>query len=380
MQVSFGQLRITRLRAVPRRFRRWWLREFLHLFPERIAEGLVGRGRAKLVISGDGQDVTLELLGGGQTPIASERVSPRNGGSDDISRFLDTQKIRRNEVEIGLRLPAEAVFCRQLLLPAEAIDAIEVIVAQDLARKTPFKPEDIYSDRVVIESDQDNRITVWQWITRRKLVEQAVLQLGLDIEQFAFVVFDHVATGHPAPCISLRRSVLARTSWWNTTVLGLCFSAVVLALVAGGLKYWNQQTLLDRLAADTAVAGKKAQRVRALVDQLQEHKTALLRLRLQRTETPGLIDLWQETTRVLPSHSWLTEFRLAEVAGTREEQVVTLLGFSNAAPSLVGIIDGSPLFFDAGLTAPIALDPTEGRERFAVQAKVKMPIGKESLR
>ena len=86
----------------------------------------------------------------------------------------------------------------------------------------------------------------------------------------------------------------------------------------------------------------------------------------------GLIDLWEETTRVLPSHSWLTEFRLVETMGKREEQV-TISGFSNAAPSLVGIIDSSPLFFDAALTAPIAFDATEGRERFALQAKVKMP-------
>ena len=43
------------------------------------------------------------------------------------------------------------------------------------------------------------------------------------------------------------------------------------------------------------------------------------------------------------------------------------------APGLVGIIDGSSLFFDAGLTAPISFDASEGRERFVLQAKVKMP-------
>jgi general secretion pathway protein L len=121
-----------------------------------------------------------------------------------------------------------------------------------------------------------------------------------------------------------------------------------------------------------AITSAKAQQVRALVGQLQEKKNTLLRLRLQRSETPGLIDLWEEVTRVLPSHSWLTEFRLVETADKHEEQVA-ILGFSNAAPGLVGIIDGSPLFFDAALTAPIAFDATEGRERFALQAKVKMP-------
>jgi general secretion pathway protein L len=82
-----------------------------------------------------------------------------------------------------------------------------------------------------------------------------------------------------------------------------------------------------------------------------------------------LNDLWEEATRVLPSHSWLTDFRLVETADKHEEQVA-ILGMRLQV--LVGIIDGSPLFFDAALTAPIAFDATEGRERFALQAKVKM--------
>ncbi len=36
-------------------------------------------------------------------------------------------------------------------------------------------------------------------------------------------------------------------------------------------------------------------------------------------------------------------------------------------------IDSSPMFFDAALTSPIAMDGTGGRERFAIQAKVRIP-------
>jgi general secretion pathway protein L len=39
----------------------------------------------------------------------------------------------------------------------------------------------------------------------------------------------------------------------------------------------------------------------------------------------------------------------------------------------VGLVDRSTLFADASLTAPIALDPLEERERFALQAKLKRP-------
>jgi general secretion pathway protein L len=118
------------------------------------------------------------------------------------------------------------------------------------------------------------------------------------------------------------------------------------------------------------IANRKAQQVRLLVDQLRERRDALARLRLQRSEAPGLVDLWEEVTRILPGHSWLTEFRLTEGAATREEQI-TMIGFSSAAPGLVGIVDGSRLFFDAALTSPVAFDASEGRERFSLQAKVR---------
>jgi len=247
------------------------------------------------------------------------------------------------------------------------------IVAQDLAKKTPFKPSDIYCDHIVLDhGDKGRKLTVWQWVIRRQYVDQALLPLGVEIGAFAFIVFDGTVSGRPEARITLRSRARARCSWWQRAVRGLCGCAVGLALLAGGLKYWNQQTALDRIDMEIAATSKKAQHVRTLVDQLREQNNALLRLRLQRSVAPRLIDLWEEATRVLPSHSWLTEFRLVEAADKREGQVA-LFGFSDAAPSLVGMVDGSPLFIDAALTAPIAIDANEGRERFALQAKVRQP-------
>jgi general secretion pathway protein L len=62
--------------------------------------------------------------------------------------------------------------------------------------------------------------------------------------------------------------------------------------------------------------------------------------------------------------------RLSE-APDKQDQQVTMTGFSAAGSSLVALVDRSPLFFDASLTAPIALDSVEQRERFALQAKLK---------
>jgi general secretion pathway protein L len=325
-----------------------------------------------LVLAATQEGAMLELLNSTYTRIASERVSLSDDILPHIDRFLRSHGVEPEDADIGLQLPADSVFSRRLLLPAEAVNAIDSIAAQDLAKKTPFKPEDVYSDYVTLDHVDRNKIEVRQWVVRRRYVDQTLSTFKIDIERVAFVMFESRDVERPPPLISLRPKEGSRSAWFQKATVALCGSAIVLAVLGGGLRYWKQQTEIDQLAAQIAATSTKAQQVRNLVDQLQEKKNALLHLRLQRSEVPGLIDLWDEVTRVLPSHSWLTEFRLVETAGKREEQVA-ISGFSNAAPSLVGIIDSSPLFFDAALTSPIAFDSTEGRERFALQVKVKMP-------
>ena len=372
MQLSLSQPGFVRLSKHLNRFAQWWSKEFLNLFPERYSELLHGRGRPQLVVSNGQEGAALELLSGAFAPVASERAASVSNLLLEIDRFLLSRKLERRDVDLGLRLPAESVFGRQLVLPAEAGGVVDDVIAQDLARKTPFKADDVYCDHVASEIAGGEKIEIRQWLIRRQFVHQALAQLNMSIESIAFIVFDACGSGQPAPMINLRRRMDARNSWRHKLVPALCCSAVGLALLSGGLQYLNQQATLDRLGEEIAATGKKAQHVRALVDQLHEKRNALVRLRLQRSEEPGLIDLWEETTRIMPPHSWLTEFRLTETPGKREEQV-TMVGFSGAAPSLVGIVDGSRLFFDAALTSPVAFDAVEGRERFALQAKVRRP-------
>ena len=48
-----------------------------------------------------------------------------------------------------------------------------------------------------------------------------------------------------------------------------------------------------------------------------------------------------------------------------------MTGLSTAAANLVALVDKSPMFADAALTAPIAVDSIEQRERFTLQAKLQ---------
>jgi general secretion pathway protein L len=370
MMISPKQVRIEDLPILLRRFGRWWLKEFLGLFPEHVAEVLSGRGHPTLVVAADEAVISLELRKGTRLLVASEPVNPSDALAREIDRFLAAHGLKSNNLVVGLRLPEDGVFVRQLVLPAQALGAIDAIVAQDLANKTPFKVEDIYSDYAATEQLDGDRVTICQWITRRQYVHQALLSLQIEIERISFLSFGSSDRGRPAPLINLQKGAYHRASWAQKAAFGLCCSTLALALLAGSLRYWRQQQSIDRLDAEIATVSSKAKQVRTLIEDLKEKKDALVQLRLRRSGQPGLIDLWEETTRILPSHSWLTEFRINEAA-ERQDPQVSIVGFSSEAPSLVGIIDGSPLFRDAALTSPITFDAAEGRERFALQAMVK---------
>lgn len=238
MQLTFGQLRVGKPSALLRRFEQWWLKEFLNLLPERVVEFVAGRQQMSLVLGNRDGTVTLELLSGSRAPVGSSQRASSANVLVEVDRFLKAHGIDRKDVELGLRLPADSVFGRQLRLPAEAIDAVDAIVAQDLAKKTPFKPADIYSDHIVLDhGDKGGRLTVWQWVIRRQYVDQALAPLGVEIGAIAFVVVEGAVSAQPEPRISLRSRVRTRRSWWHRTVAGLCGCALGLALLAGGLKY-----------------------------------------------------------------------------------------------------------------------------------------------
>jgi general secretion pathway protein L len=371
MQLSLGQPTFPALGSVARRLVRWWWREFVSLWPERLIALLSSQERPLLVIRPGLPHVSFELIGFPRSPAASEAAVTADIPAE-IHRFLSSRGLRQADVDIGLRLSGECLFSRHLLLPLQARDAVDRIVRQDLATKTPFKADDIYHDHLISERPDGERIEVWQWIVRREFVQRAMSSLALSLEVPTFVLFEDRGAPHPAAIIDLNPTTRSGPAWHRHTGSILCLAVVLLTLIAGGLKYWSQQTALDRLDAEIATANSKAQRVRTLIDQLNAQKRALIDLRLRKSQAPGLLDLWEETTRLLPQDTWLTEFRLAEDGGAGGQQV-TLIGFSGAAPRLVGIIDGSALFHDAALISPIAFDATEGRERFAMQAKLRAP-------
>jgi general secretion pathway protein L len=352
-----------------RRFGAWWLNELLNCFPERF----IRKGRHVLVLTIDKEVVGLNLKQSNRGSMLSEEIEVQDYSGEAIGRFLNSHGLELADVDIAINLPAESFFCRRLTLPTEANDAIDEIVEQSLLKKTPFKLAEIYCDHVAIKADEENKISIWQWLVKRELVHETLSHLQIGADSVAMIVTNKAGNETaPSPVIRLNPARQEAKSRVQRSILALTYSAVALAFIAGGAKYRHQQALIDQLETEISEVRSKTEQVRGMIRVVQEKQNALRSLRLRRESAPMLIDLWAEATRVLPSHTWLTEFRLAELPDKHEQQI-TIIGFSAAAPGLVNAVDKSSLFSDAALTAPVFSDPVEKAERFTLQTKIVHP-------
>lgn len=345
----------------------WWLGEFLAFLPDRTAEWLMGAHRRLLVVSSDTTSAEIVLLTDTRQRLASTSIEVEAFSATTIDTFLKQHSLERTEVDLGIRLRAEKIFHRTVRLPREAVRQLDSVLARDLAAKTPFRTQDIYVGWKRSDAENTRTILVSQWIVRRQIVIDAAASLKLNIADIAFV--EGADADGVMPTIPLRENQEDGESWFSKVACSLTVSAVLLALLAAGADYYRQQSMLDALDAKIATARLKAQRVRATIDGLERSQAVLVKLRARKSDAPGLLEIWDEATQILPDHSWLTELRFSQTSD--EETQVFMVGFSSAAASLVGMVDRSALFADASLTAPVTLDPIEGRERLSLQAKLR---------
>jgi general secretion pathway protein L len=366
------------LKQAARRFGQWWLREFLALFPERVAQWLVGPGDATLVVSQIDQFVEMRLRTDSGAQLDSTRVPRLEYASSSVDDFLRRHQLGRSDVTIGLALPPDQFFQRKLLLPLQASNSLDEIVARDLVQKTPFRLPDIHHDYAVVQDG--GKLIVLQHVMRRDSVGTAAVSLELELADIGFVeAAPQSGSSISSAVIALHRERASRTSWPRRAALALATSAVPLTLLAGGLCYWRQEVILDDLGPQIAKVRQQAQEVRDAFGKLEHRRNSVGYILAKKREGPALLDIWDEVTRLLPADSWLTELRMTEEAPSQDYRI-SLSGFSAAAARLVVTFDQSPMFHDAALTTAVSLDPTEQRERFALQAMVRAGVLRGAMR
>lgn len=360
------------LKGAARRFLAWYRREFFSLFPPETVAWLTDRGDRQLILRAGERDLwCVDSRGAPLWGVTGDELA-----SGSLEEALTRRDLARNAVRIGVEIDAGAFFIRRFDIPAAAAANLPKLLVSDIERKTPFKLADvIYGHTTAKHPTAPDKLRVSVWILRQDFLTASLQYAGLALADVAFVrPTGAQAQGDAAPVITLAAKT-ETSHLFRNLALGLCAATVVFAAIGVAATLWRQAALSEELDAKIQEASARAAKVRQVVDRASSESRLLSVLRTARRDGPLFADLWEETARILPDSAYVTDFRLSETKPN--ERALDIVGFASSAVGLPALFNKSPLFADAGLTAPITPDPREKREGFSLQAKLeaKKPEG-----
>jgi general secretion pathway protein L len=340
------------LTALWQGFVSWWLAEFRAAVPSDWQSRIHGEAAPVLLIKHDRDFVICEIT---SAKVSAERRFPLPlFGAAALSTWLGECGLTRDQVIAGLALDRSLFFPREFILPKPALAALPKILEQEIVRRTPFQPSEIWHAATVAEAAADDLapgvVAMHHWIIRKDRAEAALADLGL-----AAGDVDFLSDGGALPLIPLRQVEQQDPPWAKRAVKLLAVAAVGAALLGLLAFEWCQSSAANKLEASLEQAAQGGT-VTSGVNQAS-------RL-FSRKADAGVLEVWDELSRILPDHTFLTEARIVDGK-------VTVSGFSADAAGLVRSIDQSTLFTGATLVAAITPDANERKDRFSLAFRVR---------
>lgn len=361
-------------------FGAWWLHELATFVPDRLRTA-IERRRLRPVIGLDGDRITFwRVSQHGETFGMREATSiAANADAGTIAAqgraALDAIfAAATGERDVTLALGPKQVLRRRLTLPAAVEDNLRATIGYDIDRLTPFKPEDLHFDAVVVDRDAARRtITVDVVTVRRRVIDQA---LSLARSFGANVVA--VVPDAPRDAATSRINLLApegraesnRFLRWEILLPVALLVALALAVVIVPLWHKRDAAIAMMNAADqAAIRAQQSDRLRSELDRMVgEYNFALER----KYTTPGVAQVLDEVTRLLPDDTWLTQFEVkSSIRGKVAQRELFMRGESANAGKLISLLENATLVGNAAPRSPTTkLQPGPG-ESFDIGAQVK---------
>ena len=334
-------------------FAHWWLSGLKEVVPAAWQDWAGGEALPKVTIRRDDQTVVCRLTSAAGTVEA--HLPTAGFGAGALETWLRQQGLGRDGVTVGPVISCDLFLRRDLSVPTAAIGALPKILDQEVVRRTPFQLSDIWHAASAVAGSTNDIAAMCHWIIRRDRAEAVLVELGLNSGDVDFLAAGD-ADGDAIPVIHFRTADDDDPPWAARAVRLLAAAALIAAACGAAAFEWNQASVASALGTALAEVRQGAQHGRDGIDPAG-------RLRAMKADV-SVLEVWDELSRILPDHTFLTEARMADGK-------VTLSGFSADAARLVRIIDQSPLFSGAALTAAITPDVNEHKDRFGISFKVR---------
>ncbi|MHB1059427.1 MAG: PilN domain-containing protein [Rhodanobacter sp.] len=346
----------------------WWGGELRGLLPLRW-RGWFGSGADWHLLQYAGTQWTLRRSGHGELLASWDDGVEAGDGRAQPAAVLGTalRHVDREDLRLALLLPPALVLRRTLALPLAARDNLLQVAAFEMDRQTPFSVAQVYhAVRELPAPAAPGRFNAELVVVTRDTLDPQLARLhahGIAIDAVDLGVADGRLGVNLLPPAQLPRRAHPRRRL-NLVLAAAC--VLLLGLVLGEWLH-NRQVALAQMQAEVEAMRGEAQQVASLRQQLQDNAGAAGFLAQRKKNTVAMLSLLQDVTARLPDSAWLERF---SVDNTGQ---IGFQGQSQQAAKLLDALKDSKLITDASFQGSIQPDPTTGKERFYLTARVNQP-------
>lgn len=331
----------------------WWKRELLSLFPVSIREAFFQAPDALTLYLDEDRFRIVRRSRNSEPPArrvveeaASWPIFPEHDGA-----------LAPGEVSVWL--PHSACLQRHFTVPAAAASNLEGIARLELERATPFKSEDVFLSYMAIPSPENRALlSVDQFIAKRETIADVKYRLReYGVTAAAITCLDK-AGEKPLPINFLSGSEAARLRKSERLPMLAAIILLLVATAAAAAVVRSERALWDLVGRTSDARSEWRERQASVQPGLVKRQEANAIASLKAKYVPTVV-LLNEITRLLPDDVHLTDLKIAE-------RSIVISGLGRNTSRLIPLIEGSELFTDVRLAAPVTIDLATDRERFSI--------------
>jgi general secretion pathway protein L len=341
-----------------REFFTWWFGQLAELLPRELRQSPLDAEDA-LVITPIGS-----LRQGIEAVVADLR---RNGKESTLGHFgvgavglADLpQAAGRTTV---LRLGEADVLAKNLSLPLAAEREVEQVLAFEMDRETPFKPEELYWNYRITASDRQNaRLSVRLLVLPKASLDPLLTDLAaVGIQPRRVEIADGPDRGFYLP---LNGAGSHSHPASNRLLWPVAVSCAVLAIAAVVTPFVRQEIMIASLEREITVSRAAAAEAESLRQEIDRLSGSAGFIESERDKAGRPLIVLAAATRILPDDTYLTEMEV-------RQRKLTLSGRSAGAARLIGALAADGEFRNPGFSAPVTRLEALHAELFTINAEV----------
>lgn len=251
-----------------------------------------------------------------------------------------------------------------ITVPASAEPRLREVMLHEIDRQTPFSHDQVsFEPRVLARDAQTRQLRVELVVLPRARLDAAIALLGPLAQGLAGV---DVATADGARLGVNLLPLAGRSARQDRSRNVNRWLALITVAALFGAMWVTLSNRSAELAATTArvdAAKRQAREVRMLRNALKSSADAANFLARLSARQPTVLEVMDDLSKRVPDTTYLEKIAI-------NDGNIVLIGQSQRAADLVGLLQGSALFKTPTLTGSVQTDPRTGKERFTMTAVV----------